>query len=327
MENLFDRICQLVENYKKVVLMGHTHPDMDAYGSCLGMSCILDTMNVENYIFLDINDKKNIESIEQGVSLINNHNYIDKSNYKSIIDDDTLLIVMDTHLRSRLEYPEILDEIKKVIVLDHHIKMRDYIKDTELFYIDSTLSSVVELIGYFAKYKQVDIPNIEASIMLAGMEIDTNGFNIKITERAFVCAGYLISEGADPILKQHLLQENKKDFIRRADFIKSSYIYNKKYAICLLDRGKTTQTELAEVSESLLSFEGIEASFTIGQLDRKTVGISARSIGNINVCDVMKELGGGGHATDAATQVENVTIKGLEKKLKKVLEALEQQDL
>ena len=33
----------------------------------------------------------------------------------------------------------------------------------------------------------------------------------------------------------------------------------------------------------------------------------------------MKLLGGGGHATDAATQVENVTIKGLEKKLKNVL--------
>ena len=319
MENLFDKLCEIVSKYKKVIVMGHTHPDMDAYGSCLGMSCILDTMNIDNYIFLDINDKKNIESIEQAVLMVNKNNYVTKNTYKDIIGDDTLLIILDTHLRNRIEYPDILDEVKNVVVLDHHIKMADYIKDTELFYIDSTLSSVVELIGYFAKYKGVDIPNIEASIMLAGMEIDTNGFNIKITERAFVCAGYLISEGADPILKQHLLQENKKDFIRRADFIKSSYIFNKKYAICLLDRGKTTQTELAEVSESLLSFESIEASFTIGQLDRKTVGISARSIGNINVCDIMRQLGGGGHATDAATQVENVTIKGLEKELKSVL--------
>ena len=72
-----------------------------------------------------------------------------------------------------------------------------------------------------------------------------------------------------------------------------------------------------------MSFEGIEASFTIGQLDRKTVGISARSIGNINVCDIMKQLGGGGHVTDAATQVENVTVKGLEKSLKKVLETIQ----
>ena len=319
MENLFDKLVEIVKKYKNVVLMGHTHPDMDAYGSCLGMSCILDTIGVENYIFLDPNNKNNIESIEQAVSLITKDNYINKNNYKEYISSDTLLIVMDTHLEYRLEFPEILKDIKNVIVLDHHIKMSEYIKDTELFYIDSSLSSVVELIGYFAKYMGVDIPNIEATIMLAGMEIDTNGFNIKITERAFVCAGYLISEGADPILKQHLLQETKKDFLRRADFIKSSYIFDKKYAICLLDRGKTTQMELAEVSESLLSFEGIEASFTIGQLDSKKVGISARSLGNIDVSEIMKKFGGGGHATDAATQVDNVTIKGLEKELKREL--------
>lgn len=319
MNSLFDRVTDIVKMYDNVILMGHTHPDLDAYGSCLGMSCILDTMNIKNYIFLDINDKDNTDSISQAISLVSNNNYITKDNYLNYISDNSLLIIMDTHLENRLEYPPILNDIKHVIVLDHHIKMNGYIKDTDLFYIDSSLSCVVELISYFAKYKQVDIPSITATIMLAGMEIDTNGFNIKITEKAFVCAGYLINEGADPILKQHLLQGSKKDFLRRADYIKSSYIFEKKYAICLLDRGQTTQKELAEVSEALLSFENIEASFTIGQLDNKTVGISARSLGNIDVCDIMKKLGGGGHITDAATQVENITIKALEKKLKQVI--------
>ncbi len=319
MESLFSKIIELVKKYDKIILMGHIHPDMDAYGSCLGLSCILDFLNKENYIFLDINNEENIESIKQGISLMDNINYVNKDNYKDIVNDNTLLIICDTHLRERLEYPEILDEIKNVIVLDHHIKMPNYIKDTELFYIDSTLSCVVELIGYFAKYLYVDIPNITATIMLAGMEVDTNGFNIKITERAFVCAGYLINEGADPILKQQLLQEEKKNFLRRADYIKSSYIFEKKYAICLLYSGETTQMELAEVSDNLLKFEGIEASFTIGQLGKNKVGISARSLGNVDVCEIMKQMGGGGHATDAATQVNNVTMKGLEKKLKKIL--------
>lgn len=319
MSNLFDKLTEIVKEYDNVILMGHTHPDLDAYGSCLGMSCILNTMNIDNYIFLDINNRDNIQSIEQAISLAPNTNYIFKDNYKNYITNNSLLIIMDTHLENRLEYPTILNDIKHVIVLDHHIKMNDYIKDTDLFYIDSSLSCVVELISYYAKYKEVDIPSVTATIMLAGMEIDTNGFNIKITERAFICAGYLINEGADPILKQHLLQGTKKDFLRRADFIKSSYIYNKQFAICLLDRGRTTQKELAEVSEALLSFENIEASFTIGQLDNKTVGMSARSLGNVDVCEIMKKLGGGGHVTDAATQVKNITIKALEKKLKSII--------
>ncbi len=319
MSNLFDKLTEIVKEYDNVVLMGHTHPDLDAYGSCLGMSCILNTMNIDNYIFLDINNRDNIQSIEQAISLAPNTNYIFKDNYRNYITNNSLLIIMDTHLENRLEYPTILNDIKHVIVLDHHIKMNDYIKDTDLFYIDSSLSCVVELISYYAKYKEVDIPSVTATIMLAGMEIDTNGFNIKITEKAFICAGYLINEGADPILKQHLLQGTKKDFLRRADFIKSSYIYNKQFAICLLDRGRTTQKELAEVSEALLSFENIEASFTIGQLDNKTVGMSARSLGNVDVCEIMKKLGGGGHVTDAATQVKNITIKALEKKLKSII--------
>ena len=319
MSNLFDKLTEIVKEYDNVILMGHTHPDLDAYGSCLGMSCILNTMNIDNYIFLDINNRDNIQSIEQAISLAPNTNYIFKDNYRNYITNNSLLIIMDTHLENRLEYPTILNDIKHVIVLDHHIKMNDYIKDTDLFYIDSSLSCVVELISYYAKYKEVDIPSVTATIMLAGMEIDTNGFNIKITEKAFICAGYLINEGADPILKQHLLQGTKKDFLRRADFIKSSYIYNKQFAICLLDRGRTTQKELAEVSEALLSFENIEASFTIGQLDNKTVGMSARSLGNVDVCEIMKKLGGGGHVTDAATQVKNITIKALEKKLKSII--------
>ena len=319
MSNLFDKLTEIVKEYDNVILMGHTHPDLDAYGSCLGMSCILITMNIDNYIFLDINNRDNIQSIEQAISLAPNTNYIFKDNYRNYITNNSLLIIMDTHLENRLEYPTILNDIKHVIVLDHHIKMNDYIKDTDLFYIDSSLSCVVELISYYAKYKEVDIPSVTATIMLAGMEIDTNGFNIKITEKAFICAGYLINEGADPILKQHLLQGTKKDFLRRADFIKSSYIYNKQFAICLLDRGRTTQKELAEVSEALLSFENIEASFTIGQLDNKTVGMSARSLGNVDVCEIMKKLGGGGHVTDAATQVKNITIKALEKKLKSII--------
>ena len=73
------------------------------------------------------------------------------------------------------------------------------------------------------------------------------------------------------------------------------------------------------MSEALLSFENIEASFTIGQLNNTTVGISARSLGNVDVCDIMKKLGGGGHITDAAAQVENITIKALEKQLKQVI--------
>lgn len=319
MENLFNKLNTLFNQYEKYIIVSHRNPDLDALGSSLGLSCILSSMDKENYIFLDIDNKNNNNSVKQALSLVPNFKYIDQKDCKDIINDQTLLIILDTHQQERIEYPSLVDLISNVIVLDHHIKMNNYIKETDLFYIDSSLSSVVELIAFYSKFTNIVISPVVASIMLAGMEIDTNGFNIKITERAFEAAAYLVSMGADPIVKQNLLKETKDDFLRRADFIKSSYIYKKNMAICLLDASKTTPAELAEISESLLNFEDVEASFTIGQVDKKTVGISARSIGNIDVCEIMKKLGGGGHANTAAVQVENTTIKALEKSLKKVL--------
>jgi len=320
MENLFGKLTNVISSYSNVILMGHTHPDLDAFGSCLGMSVILNSMKMDNYIFIDRNNPEHDSTIKQSIPLVPNFNYIDETNYKKIIDDNSLLIILDTHLQERLEYPKILDEIKNVIVIDHHIKRPTYIKDTELFYIDSTLSSVVELVVNYAKYLEVDIPPIVSTIMLTGMEIDTNGFNIKITEKAFEAAALLVGYGADSVLKLNLLKETKKDFLRKADFIKSSYIFKKKYAICLLPLSISSQSELAEISDSLLGLEDIEASFTIGQLDSKTVGISARSLGNVDVCEIMQQLGGGGHMTIAACQVENTTMKALEKKLKSYLD-------
>lgn len=319
MENLFERLTDLVKHYDNVIIVSHHNPDLDALGSSLGLSSILTTMDIENYIFLDINNSLNNSSVKQALSLVPNFKYINKDNYKGIVSNNSLLIILDTHQQERIEYPELLEEIHNIVVLDHHIKMSNYIKNTEIFYIDSTLSCVVELIAFYSKYENINISPVVASIMLGGMEIDTNGFNIKITERAFEAAAYLVSMGADPILKQNLLKETKAEFLRRADFIKSSYIYKKNKAICLLDATETTPAELAEISESLLSFEEVEASFTIGQLGNGLVGISARSLGNIDVCEIMKKLGGGGHATNAAVQVENTTIKALEKALKKVI--------
>ena len=317
---IFDKITEIVSKYKRVILMGHTYPDLDSLGSCLGMSVILNSLNIDNYVFLDVNNTNYDSTINQSLPLVSNFNYINKTNYKEYIDDNTLLIIMDTHLKDRLEYPNILEYIKNVIIIDHHMKRPEYIRDTNLFYIDSSLSSVAEFISFYCKYLSIELPPIVATILLTAMEIDTNGFNIKITEKSFEAAAYLVSSGADSILKLNLLKEKKREFLRKADFIKSSYIYKKKYAICLLPISNCAQSELAEVSDSLLGFEGVEASFTIGQLDKKTVGISARSLGNVDVCHYMELFGGGGHLNIAACQVSNTTMKALEKELKTYLE-------
>lgn len=321
MEILFNKLTELITKYSKVIIMSHHDPDLDAIGSSMGLSMILNSMEKENYIFLANTTDKNAynNSVNQALTRVQGINYLYPKTYKKVIDENTILIILDVHQKDRIEYPKIFESISNIIVLDHHIKSNSYIKDTELFYIDSAMSSMVEFIAEYAKFNAVNLGILISTIMLAGMEIDTNGFNLKTNERTFEMAAYLTAMGADSVLKQELLKESKDNYLRRADFIKSSYIVGKDIAMCMLTIPFSSKEELAEIAEELLKFEYVEASFVIGQLAENIIGISARSIGNVNVCDIMKELGGGGHMANAASQIPDKTVNEVEKMVRKVL--------
>ncbi len=320
METLFQKLTEVLSKYQTIIIMSHQNPDLDAIGSSMGLSQILTEMGKKSYILLHTKDKKEYNSsVQQALEKVHTVEFLYPETLSKKIGEDTVLIVLDVHQKERVEYPEIFDLVSNVIVLDHHIKSNSYIKDTELFYIDSTMSSMVELISHYAKYCGVNLSVIVSTIMLAGMEIDTNGFNLKTTEKTFEVAAFLTSMGADSVLKQTLLKESKDEFLRRADFIKSSFVFHKNIGMCVLPTPNCKKEELAEVAEELLNFEYIEATFAIGQLNENTVGVSARSMGDINVCDVMKAMGGGGHITNAACEVQDKTVKEVERKLKNIL--------
>ncbi len=320
METIFNKLTEILSKYDRIFIMSHQNPDLDAIGSSMGLSHMLREMKKDSYIFLKTKDKKEYNSsVRQAIEKVQEMEYVYPNTYQEKMDKSTVLVILDVHQRERLEYPEALDVIENVIVLDHHIKNNSYIKETELFYIDSTMSSMVEFISSYAKYYGVNLGILISTIMLAGMEIDTNGFNLKTTEKTFEMAAYLTSMGADSVLKQTLLKESKDDYLRRADFIKGSFIFHKVIGMCVLPVTDCSKEELAEIAEELLNFEDVEASFAIGQFSDNTIGISARSMGKIDVCEIMKKMGGGGHVTNAASQISDKTVKEVERMLKKKL--------
>ena len=165
-----------------------------------------------------------------------------------------------------------------------------------------------ELITYYAEFVNIDLDNVIATILLAGIEIDTNGFNLKTTSSTYETASTLMEMGADSILKQELLKESKEEYMKRATFIRNSFMVTDSIAMCLINTESTTM-ELAEVAQELLTFEDVKASFVIGKLNEETIGVSARSLGDIDVSMVMKALGGGGNNSNAAAQIKAQTQK------------------
>ena len=321
MEEIFNSLTQLIKEHNSILIMTHRNPDFDGMGSALGLQQIINSFKKESYICIN-NSEKN-SSLKKSYDLIKENNLyfntVKKTNVDNLINDDTLLIILDTHKKEMTEIPELIDKVKNIIVIDHHIKSKDHINDITLSYINSGLSSTVEFMANYIKYLNKQIDPLFATIMLVGLEIDTNNFRLKTTDKTYEAAAFLSKLGADNILKQELLQENKEIYIKRQKLIEKSFMINQNMTLCILDNKIYENKDLAAIAEELLQFENVEASFVIGNISKDIVGISARSIGKINVEEIMAKLGGGGHYTEAATQIKEKTIKEVQELLLNVL--------
>ena len=313
MKELFKKLNKIFNEYESFIIMGHKDPDLDSLGSSLGLAKILKKKSKKSYVFLNNSIKNYNLNIRQALEKIKEKiDFVNEKTYKKV-DGKTLLVIVDVNVVERLEYPEILDKFDK-LVIDHHIKSKNYIKDTIFTYVDSNLSSISELIAYYSSYLNIELNTIISTILLAGIEIDTNNFNLKTTRRTYEAASLLMDDGADSILKQELLKESKEDYVKRANYLKTSFMINKNMAMCIINK-ECTSMDLATLAEELLNFEDIEASFTIGKLDEETIGVSARSLGKINVEKIMQKLGGGGHKSNAATQIKDKKIQEIKQEI------------
>lgn len=325
MNSFFEQFNKIIDIYDKIVIMPHIKPDLDAFGSALGLYEIIKTHKKDVAIFLDVQDEVT-SYVRESISIIDNINYVTVDNYKTFINDNTLLVVVDVHQQERLYYPEIINDIKDIVVIDHHIKSRNYIRNTKLFYNDSQASSATEIIVYFAKYLDVKLSSATATIMLGGIETDTNGYNIKTTANTYLASSILMNYGADNIAKQEILKETKEDYLKRADFIKNSFMINSYTAICIINKLNSNE-DLSMVAEEMLKFENVKFAIAIGRLENKYIGISSKTIGNIDACKYMKLFNGGGHLNQAAAQIPNGNIKNILETIKKALEGENENNL
>ncbi len=317
MQEIWNQLTKEIKNHEVVIIMAHRQIDFDALGSSLCMNEIIKSFGKESYLFLDQSvehmdsaTKKAFERVEHlGVKKLF------PNNYKEFLGENPLLIILDTHKKDLLAYPPLLDQVKDVVIIDHHIKGSNYIKNTVLTYMNSGLSSVTEFMIHYARYLNKEMPPIISTIMLAGLSIDTNEYRMKTNASTYEASALLMEMGANNVEKLEFLRESKEEYLKRLDFVKKSDMVKKGVALCIMDENIVLPKDLAIISESLLQFDKVDVAYTIGRTSENTIGISARSIGTVNVEEVMTSLGGGGHYGEAACQLENETLEGAREKL------------
>lgn len=298
---------QIIDQSGRVLIMGHKNPDMDSFGAALGISRIVKNRNKEGGIL--INSYGNaLNKVYQKARESGQYRFINSDEALSLVDKDTLLIIVDTHRPSLLDCPELLTKTDKIVIVDHHRKSEDSIDNATLTYMETYASSSSELITEILQYigdGKKTIEKLEAEALLAGIIVDTKSFSIKTGVRTFEAASWLRRNGADTASVRQFFQTDMDFFKLKASIIADAELLPGGVALSVCSgQHKNVHILTSQAADELLNIQDIKASFVVGSNEAGITVVSARSLGEINVQTIMEKLGGGGHLATAGAQLE-----------------------
>lgn len=307
---------ELMMQSDDIFVMGHAYPDMDAMGACLGLRRIATMNGKKCWIVLDKDNLHSdvlrlLKALDQYPAI--KGSIISPKDALEKVQKNSLLIMCDHSKPSISISSELYEKMQnRVMVMDHHRRGEEFPDNPILVYIEPYASSTCELITEMFEYQGRDsepINKIEATAMLTGIIIDTKSFSLRTGTRTFDAASYLRSVGADLGMARHFMKESVASYMQRSHLIERTEFDEQGNAICCGEDGRIYDPVIAaQVADSLLGVSGVEASYVITFRKENLIGISARSNGEFNVQVVMEQMGGGGHLSNAATQISGKTI-------------------
>lgn len=301
----------IIKRSSNVFIMGHKFSDLDSLGASVAMARIVQAYNVRCNIILDFNSlEEKTANVAQIMVKDKRYDGLICSAVEAMerVGRDTLLIVVDNHKPSLAISNGLLETVKNKIIIDHHRRGEEFVDTPILTYLEPSASSTVELIVELYNYQNVDVEynDLDATIMYAGILVDTNSFKQRVGVRTFQSAATLKELNADVVKAYELLEDSYEKTIEITNITKTAQPYREHILIAVCDNSyEVSSTSLAKSSNKLLEVSDVMASFSIGKISKNLTAISARSSRDINVQMIMEKMGGGGHFTMAACQIEN----------------------
>jgi ribosomal protein L9 len=325
-----EMLADMIKHSRDVLIMSHKDMDADAFGSCLAIHKIVAALKKESKIVFDES------SVDETIRAI--HNIIQKEHINILdyfvaprkavdnITNDTLLVIVDCQYQTLLTSEKLYKSANKIAIIDHHRRNNNAISNYDYLYSQSSASSTVELVAEMFQYisNEIEISEIEATWMLMGILVDTNNLMYRTSYRTFNVLADLQKFGAEIPRAQRYLRENFGEYVKRMSILNNLEIVDGKYAIAACSADEIySRAFLAKIADNIISVHDIKASFCIGRIDENEIGISARSLNEVNVQVIMEQLNGGGHFNNAATQIKDVTVEQAKEMLIDKLSRLE----
>ncbi len=303
-------MAEIIRDSDNVLIMGHRFSDFDAFGSAVGMHCIVSHFGKECNIVVDRKSTLaspliDLFTAEKGEGII-----ISPDRALSRKSKNTLIIVVDTHKSDFTDCPELLRDAEKIMVIDHHRKSVDYIDNSVLFYHMPNSSSTSEMVTEIAQYVDTKpvLDKFSSLALFSGIMLDTRNFIIRAGVRTFEAAAYLRSRGAGTVESKKLFSNDMGIFRARNAIIDEAETYKGCAVSVAPENIENVRLVTSQAADEMLNIDGVKASFVLYD-NVNGINISARSYGEMNVQLIMEALGGGGHQTMSACQLADIEMQ------------------
>ncbi len=305
-------IRDLIAQAGNVLIMGHKMSDLDAIGAGIGMLRFARMCGRRAAVVVD-QQRTLAGNLIDEFKAAGCEDFLSPEQASASLTDNTLLIIVDTHLPYLLESEELYRHAKTVVVIDHHRKCVGHIEDCVVFYHEPYASSTSELVSELLQYvgsddKQNRLTALEAQALLAGIMLDTRNFALHTGVRTFEAAAYLRRMGAQTPAVKRLFNSSLEDYAYKSQLVTEAEMYLGCAVVCSRDLPPEMSVVIPQAANDLLTINGIQASVVAVDVGNQ-ISVSARSMGEVNVQLIMEKLGGGGHLTMAGAQLKNISIE------------------
>ena len=291
-----DSIWKTINECSSIIVIAHESPDGDAIGSAMAMY----------YIFKNLN--KNVDVIVPEMpltfSFLSNINEVKISTNKEY---DLAIVVDCANLERVGQINNEITRCDKTIVIDHHISNTNY---GLLNYVEGDTASCCQVIYYLFKEWNVNITKNIGEALITGSLTDTNGFrNNNVDKNTFLMAAELMDKDIDihkiyymalsqKTMAQYMLMRMTLDRLEMFEDGKIAFSYISNEDMENVGAKKGDHEGLVDLGRNV---GGVEVSIFMHEDDGYR--ISFRSNGLVNVNEIAKKFGGGGHMMAAGAKV------------------------
>jgi bifunctional oligoribonuclease and PAP phosphatase NrnA len=284
-------ISQL-EMHEKFLLVIHRNPDGDALGSATALCLYIESLNKSAKIFC-------VDPVPEALGFLNANRFITKSD-ELILDQYDIIITIDCGDIKQTGIADMLKEINVPIInIDHHETNNCY---GTINIVEPKASATSEIIFNIFKKAKVNLSKEITTSLMTGIMTDTTYFsNAATTKNSVSITGELLNKGArlKEVVKNTWNRHNAKSLRLWGDIL-SNLHYNAEYKIAIAIIGEEYINVNPDVFDGLANFltNLYDANIIIvmRQTTAQSIKCSLRTTKeNVNVAELAKYFGGGGH--------------------------------